>query len=135
MNNSKLSKEVTIESQKKDYKKLYKVPEYDIEAVDQLAEALNEIAELEQRIRMLKALIDENSELHPFVWRTAENVVIAIHNLEDDHFSNILQHLLNTGRPISKELRAESVKRNIGIPANPKLIARDMELTDREDVW
>jgi hypothetical protein len=104
----------------KEYKKLNKVEDYDREATEELAEALNEIVELERRTDQLRELVNENEALHPFVWRTAENVSIAVHKLEDDHLRNILQHLVNHSRPISKAIRSEARSRFIDIPTGYK---------------
>jgi hypothetical protein len=100
----------------KEYKKLNKVEQYDRDAAEELAEALNEIVQLERRVANLRELVEENKELHPFIWRTQKDVSIAIHKVEDDHLKNIMQHLVNTGRPISKAIRAEARSRGFDIP-------------------
>lgn len=102
----------------KEYTKLNKVDDYDREAAEELAEALNEINDLEVRIKHLQTLVNENKKLHKFVWRTAENKVIAIHKLDDDHLKNILQHLMNSGQEPSKALRAEAVNRSVPLPTS-----------------
>ena len=108
----------------KDYKKLNKFEDYDKEAAEELAEALNEVNELDVRIGNLRELVNENQELHPFVWRTAENKAIAIHKIEDDHFKNILQHIVNGSRTISKALRGEARKRDVALPTSYQSISR-----------
>jgi hypothetical protein len=100
----------------KEYKKLNKFEEYDQEAAEELAEALTEIHELGKRVNQLQELVNENPELHTFVWTTADGKSIAIHKIEDDHFKNILQHLVNNGRSIGRSLRAEARRRGIEIP-------------------
>src|SRR5258708_14875492 len=93
----------------KKYSKLLGKVDYDHEAVDQLAEALNEIAALEQRVSQLKQIVTENKDLHQFVWRTSANESLAIHSIEDDHLNNIMLHLLHTSRAIPRALRGEAI--------------------------
>jgi hypothetical protein len=100
----------------KEYKLLNRDENYNHEAAEELAEALTEVSTLMKRISVLKELVQENDDLHPFIWTTAEGKSIAIHKLEDDHLTNILGHLFTNGRKISKPLRAEARKRNIEIP-------------------
>lgn len=103
-------------SEPKEYKKLLGTVDYDHDAAEELAEALNEITTLEQRIGMLKGLVNENEDLHQFVWRTAEGRVIALHKLEDDHLVNIMLHLLRRGEAINKGIRSEAVSRGLTVP-------------------
>lgn len=103
------------ESSKK-YAKLAGKVDYDHEAAEQLADALNEIADLELRVNQLKQLVDENEELHQFVWRSADGVV-ALHNIGDDHLGNIMMLLLRDGRAIPRAIRGEAMHRGIVIPA------------------
>lgn len=114
-------------SEFKKYSKLLGKVDYDKEAAEQLAEALNEISSLEQRITQLKQVVNENEELHAFVWRTADNKTIAIHDIEDDHLSNIMMHLLRTGRPISRAIRGEAMSRDLTIPATVPVDWHDTE--------
>ncbi len=118
------------------YAKLNKVENYDKEAAEQLADALNEIVELENRVASLKDLVQENQDLHQYVWRTAENKTIAIHKIEDDHLKNILQHLFNNRRPISKIIKAEARKRGLTIPTEfaPITFSRSRRLVEGEVV-
>lgn len=101
----------------KKYKKLLGKVDYDHEAADQLAEALDEITELERRATQLRQIVSENEELHQFVWRTGSNKSIPLHNIEDDHLENIMMHLLRTNQPISRAIRGEAISRNLTIPA------------------
>lgn len=103
----------------KEYTKLNKVENYDKDAVEELAEALNEIHQLKTRVNMLENLVNENDELHLFVWRTAEGEFIPVHKLENSHLTNIMQHLIDTRRPINKALRGEANKRKMPIPMLP----------------
>ena len=103
----------------KEYKKLNKVANYDKEAAEELADALNELATLEARAKYLRDLVNENPELHHFVWRTGANQSIALHKIEDSHLVNIMTHLLATDRTISREIRAEAMSRSLTIPTEP----------------
>ena len=108
----------TKKSPDKKYAKLLGKVDYDHEAAEQLAEALNEITELEQRANQLKQIVKENDELHQFVWRTGDGAVIAMHNIENDHLSNIMLHLLRSGRPIPRAIRGEAISRELVIPVS-----------------
>lgn len=114
------------------YAKLNKVENYDHEAAEQLASAINEIADLEAQAAALKDLVSENKELHQYIWKTAEGKAIAIHDLEDEHLKNILQHLFNNRRSISKIIKAEARKRGITIPTNyvPISYSRSNRITE-----
>lgn len=113
------------------YDKLEKTIDYDHEAAEQLAEALNEITALDSKVAELKALVEENEELHQYVWRTAENKVIALHDIEHDHFVNILSHQARNGRTISKALRDEARRR--GVPLPPKSVSAVVAYHQLED--
>lgn len=101
----------------KKYAKLLGKVDYDHEAAEQLAEALNEITDLERRAGQLKQIVEENEELHQFVWRTADGVSVPLHKIDDDHMSNIMLHLLRSGRPIPRAIRGEAISRDLVIPA------------------
>lgn len=126
----------------KKYSKLLGKIEYDREAVEQLAEALNEITELERRATQLRQIVEENEELHQFVWRTAGNETFPIHNIDDDHLSNIMLHLLRRGSPIPRAIRGEAISRDLVIPANVPMDWNEDEnrrlleinTLDREDI-
>lgn len=124
----------------KEYKKLNKYEEYDKDAAEELAEALTEMHTLGKRLNYLRELVNENPELHTFVWTTAAGESIAIHKIEDDHFKNILQHLVNNNRSISKSLKAEARRRGIEIPEGYQVISRsnrsliEGEIVDEDDV-
>lgn len=104
----------------KKYSRLMGAIDYDHEAVEELAEALNEIDQLNLRVNQLKQLVTENPDLQPFVWRTANSGtgVIALHKIENEHLSNIMMHLLRGGRSIPKGIRGEAMKRGITVPAS-----------------
>jgi hypothetical protein len=99
------------------YAKLLGKVDYDHEAAEQLADALNEIADLERRAGQLRQIVEENEELHQFVWRTAGGESVALHKIDDDHMNNIMLHLLRTGRPIPRAIRGEAISRDLVIPA------------------
>ena len=100
----------------KDYKKLDKADNYDSEAATELAEALNEAREVNARLNYLHEIINDNRELHAFIWTTAAGKAIAFRDIEDDHFVNILQHIVTGGRTISKNLKAEARRRGVDLP-------------------
>ncbi len=106
----------------KRYTKLETAPQYDQEAAEELAEVVNEIRVLDNRLSDLKELVDENSELRKYLWTTADGVTIAFHKLEDSHLKNILQHQVNYDRQITKELKAEARKRGFEIPTQRGVI-------------
>ena len=101
----------------KKYAKLMGAVEYDQEAAEQMADALNEIDELNQKMNQLKQLVTENPDLHQFVWRTSNQGVYALHNIDDDHLSNIMLHLLRNSEAIPRAIRGEAMKRGLVVPA------------------
>lgn len=113
----------------KDYKKLNKYENYDKEAAEELAEAVMELNKINSRARYLEQLINDNKELKPFLWTTAEGVTLPLHKIEDDHLSNILSHLTNSLRDIPKSIIAEANRRGISIPADRKQSVLDMYAT------
>lgn len=122
------------------YSKLLGKVEYDHEAAEQLAAALNEIAELESQVTQLKQVVNENEELHQFVWRAGNGEVIALHKLDDDHLNNIMLHLLRRGDAIPRAIRGEAMTRGLVIPRSVPVdwddgIARRINAKiDREDI-
>lgn len=102
----------------KKYAKLLGSVDYDKEAAEQLAAAINEAVELRQRAEQLEQIVHENDELKQFIWRTADGQAIAIHKVDDDHLQNIMLHLLRTGRAIPRGIRGEAMRRNLTIPAS-----------------
>lgn len=123
----------------KKYDKLFSIEDYNKEAAEQLAEAMNELTEVNARRTYLEELIKENKKLHIFIWTTAEGETRALHNLETDHLENILQWQINHGQAINKGLKSEALKRNIPIPNRPRLIDRDqvrrLGYEDMDEVW
>ena len=104
------------------YSKLFSISDYDKEAAEELADAMNELREVMTRTQYLEELIRENKKLHIFIWTTAEGETRALHNLEDDHLKNILQWQINRGQAINKCLKSEAMKRNIEVPRKRAII-------------
>lgn len=100
----------------KEYKLLNKVNDYDHDIANEVVEAMNEIAIIQGRVQFLQNLIDDHEKYQKFVWRTLEGINIAMHNLDDDHLLNIIKHLKDNGRSISKELRNEAISRGFAVP-------------------
>lgn len=123
----------------KKYDKLFSIEDYNKEAAEQLAEAMNELTEVNARRTYLEELIKENKKLHIFIWTTAEGETRALHNLETDHLQNILQWQINHGQAVNKGLKSEALKRNIPIPNRPQLIDRDqvrrLGYEDMDEGW
>lgn len=120
------------------YSKLQAVNNYDKELVEQLAEAITEIAELEARIVYLKDLCREHVDLTRFIWTTRDGKRIPFHKLEDDHLKSILPYILSTGGKVPKELRAEAMSRNIQAPVSTVVTNRrviEAEVIDSEEDW
>jgi hypothetical protein len=102
----------------KQYTKLNKYESYDVEAARELAEAMNEARELKARLDQLQDLFHENTELHAFVWTTADGKSQCLQDIEDEHFQNILAYIVGAGRKISKSLKAEAARRNVALPTS-----------------
>lgn len=121
------------------YEKLLRVEKYDTDVVDELVEALNEITKLKALTTQLQTLVDENADLHQFVWRKGDGEAIALHNIDDEHLANIMVHLIRTGRSISKAFRGEALKRGLEIPNSINVWGNDADkkllAEDRRDVW
>ena len=100
------------------YTKLLGAVAYDHEAAEQLADALNEITALELRADQLRQIVNENNDLHQFVWRTADGISMAIHTIDNAHLQNIMLHNLRNGRGISRAIRGEAIKRGLTIPVS-----------------
>lgn len=95
--------------------------DYDKEKVEQLAEALAEMAKLESKIKFLKDLIDENSDTLGYVWRSKDGKYYAHHLITDDHLKSIVEG----GYANSKsKILAEYVKR-FGYDSIPESVNMD----------
>lgn len=117
----------------KEYTKLNKFENYDKEAAEELAEAMNEARAIAIRLDQLQDIFKENTELHKFVWTTADGVSTAIHKLDDEHFTNILNYIVGANRKISKSLKAEARRRNVELPTN-SISARRLLTAAKADI-
>jgi len=116
-----------------DYKKytnLEKPTEYNKELAGEIAEAFNELEAIQKRAFYLLELTKKHKGLTKRIWRTAEGKHIAFHDLKNDHLKNILNHLLDTNRSISKELKEEARFRGIDIPTTASI--NNFTLPERE---
>ena len=117
----------------KEYNKL-EGSDYDKEKVEELAEAMNELVAITCRVDYLNELVDENKDLHKFVWRTLKGEFIANHMIKDDHLKNIMIHCLNRGGDIPKCIKAEARRRGFTVPTAPRTTAYiDAEYNEDED--
>jgi hypothetical protein len=115
----------------KKYGKLLSTADYDHEAAEQLADVINEIASLDGRINQLKQLVSENQELLDFVWRTAAGQTLALHQVDDEHLSNIMMHIIRRKAAVPRAIRGEAMRRNLVIPARVPVDWNDD--TDEDD--
>lgn len=99
----------------KEYKLLNKVSDYDHDVVNEVVDAMNEIAVLQGRVQFLQNLVNDHKQYQKFIWKTLNGINIAFHNLEDDHLLNIIKHLQDQGRSISRELRNEAISRGFAV--------------------
>lgn len=99
-----------------DYKKLQKTFDYDREKAEVYAEAATELIEIRKREKYLTTLLEENSNLSPFMWTTLQGETKALHKLETSHLKNILKHIVDRGGAISPQIKAEAVSRGIEVP-------------------
>lgn len=104
----------------KEYPKLLKTIDYDVDAARELAEAMNERYALMQRVQELTQVIDENDELKPFVWTTADGKSAAHADLSTDHVANIMSWHVENGRTLSKQIISEARRRKLAVPRQPK---------------
>jgi hypothetical protein len=117
MADKKSDKKLMTSEDAKKYAKLLGKIDYDHEAVEQLADMCNEIEGMRRRSAQLDQIVKENEELHQFLWRQADGMTVAIHNLDDDHLTNVMLHLLRSGRAIPRAIRGEAVQRGLTVPA------------------
>lgn len=119
----------------KEYTGLEKTFEYSKEKATLLAEAMTEAVELNKRLKYLETLCSENENLKPFLWRTLDGRVIALHDLEDNHLKNIMTHVLKRGDDISAEVQAKARSRSFMIPETPALLGEGnaFDINDDDD--
>lgn len=102
----------------KTYSKLEEKFDYDKEAATELAEAMTELVQVERRAAYLHDVVKRNQKLKKFMWGTEQGVVIALHDIPEDHFRNILTYLERNGREVSPQMKAEARARGIDIAGN-----------------
>lgn len=107
----------------KTYSKLEEKFDYDKEAATELAEAMTELVEVERRSAYLQEIVRRNAKLKKFMWGTEAGVVLALHDIPDDHFRNILTYLERNGRDVSPQMKAEARSRGIQIDGGVKGLA------------
>ena len=100
----------------KKYEKLQKTFDYDKEKAEVYAEAATELIEIRKREKYLTELLEENSDLSPFMWTTLDGETKALHKIEDSHLKNILRHIVNRGGAISPQIKAEALSRGFEVP-------------------
>lgn len=100
----------------KKYEKLNKTFDYDREKAEVYAEAATELIEIRKREKYLKTLLEENSDLSPFMWTTLQGETKALHKLETSHLKNILKHIIDRGGAISPQIKAEAISRGLEVP-------------------
>lgn len=99
----------------KTYSKLEESFEYDHEQATELAEATTELVEVERRAQYLRDVVKRHGKLKKFLWGTEAGVVIALHDIPDDHLQNILAYLPRHDREVSPQMKAEARKRGIAV--------------------
>lgn len=110
--------DITIKSGDVDnYADLRKSFNYDKHKATRLAQAMNEGVRLQKRLKQLNKIKDDNTDLVPFLWMTADGQVIALHDIEDSHLKNIIGHVTRQGRTLSEQLIAEAESRGIDVEA------------------
>ena len=123
----------------KDYKGLHRTYEYDKPKATLLAEAMTELVTLKKREKYLQGLLEENSNLKPFLWGSMDGRVQAIHDIPDDHLKNILLFLPRNGREIPKEIKAEALSRGFEVNEEVNRKAYTAQLAsgidDFDDEW
>lgn len=114
-----------------DYSDLHKTYDYNKAKATRLAEAMTEVKTLTDRLAYLKSVLKDNKELEPFLWRTYEGEVIALHDIEDSHLKNIIGHITRNGGTVKPEIIAEARSRGID-PAEftKKALAIEAEVYD-----
>ena len=100
----------------KKYEKLQKTFDYDKEKAEVYAEAATELIEIRKREKYLTELLEENSDLSPFMWTTLDGETKALHKIDDSHLKNILKHIVNRGGAISPQIKAEALSRGFEVP-------------------
>lgn len=103
-----------------DYKLLTKQEDYDLPTVKELASAMNELAQMEQRRAHLEDLIRINGKLKKHIWRDKSGFAIALADLKDDHLKNIVNYVKRRGDVVPPNVMREINQRNINLNSNPQ---------------
>lgn len=119
----------------KKYESLQPKNEYDHDKAETLAEAMTELVTINKRKKYLEGLLKENKELKPFLWKSLDGRVQALHAIDTAHFENIIKHLGLRGATISKEIRAEAAVRGIDIPENYTSDDEGYDEEEEETAW
>lgn len=102
-----------------DYKLLSKTEDYDLPTVKELASAMNELAQMEQRRAFLEDLIRVNGKLKKHIWRDKSGFAIPLADLEDSHLTNIVSFLRRRGDDVPQNVMREINSRNISLNDRP----------------
>jgi hypothetical protein len=94
------------------YSKLEKL-DYDLEVVEQFAQACEEAQALKMRLSYLNELMGGQDWAKQYVWRTEQGKYIPIRNLTDDHLINIIKHLNRGNRKIPATMQSEYNRRGL----------------------
>ena len=100
VNNFNLPKYEKLEADKTDW-----------DSVKEVAEVMNEMVALNERLDYLKTLLSENSELTNYIWKTKDNRHIAYKEITDDHLKNIKAYLDESGKNYPQEFVKEYFRR------------------------
>ena len=103
-----------------EYKLLTKQEDYDLPTVKELASAMNELAQMEQRRAFLENLIRVNGRLKKHIWKDKNGFAIALADLQDDHLRNIISYWRRRyNDDVPQNVLLEANRRGIDINANP----------------
>lgn len=117
------------------YNDLKKTFDYDKKKATRLAEAMTEAVEVEKRLKYLKTIMDNNTELRAFLWQTQEGQVKALHDIDDEHLANIVGFKAKHGSELSEEMRAEAESRGIDVDTITETTPRLKPFVDYEDYY
>ena len=102
-----------------EYGLLNKQEDYDLPTVKELAAAMNELAQMEQRRSYLEDLIRINGKLKKHIWKDKNGFAIALADLQDDHIKNIVGFLKRRGDDVPQNVMREINRRGIDLSSNP----------------
>ena len=105
----------------KEYNLLNKVEDYDLPSVRELVEAMNELAQMEQRRAYLEGLIKSNGRLKKHVWKDKNGFAVALADLKDEHLKNIVSYWKRRyNDDVPQNVMQEIARRNIDMISNPQ---------------